>query len=555
MTPSPIGPVVLQAEVAGAVAGERVGLDERALVEEALDPLAGGALARRRAASRAPSPSRRAAPPRCGGAARRACPRWCGRRRRAAGRSRSAQRSRCGGYRGPGALWQGGAGDQPVRRPRPAAAARGRAAAGAGPGRLAGRGADREPVDERRRRRARPGGRAGRAGRRRRAADRRPRAAGPHLGVAAAGRADLQRAAAAGPARRRSGRGCRCWTGLAVADRAARARRGRRGAEVAERRAGRRAEGLRRAGRGAGAGRGRARHRPQRDHPGRRAAARRRHLAARWPAPRTTDRDTLLRAVLRALGDVLADPVAARGRYRAPLRHASGGRCASSCPAGASVEGTAEARRRRRPAGGGRDRLRRRRRRPPAAGSADRDRLGVEPGDRRRPRPSSRRPRARSRPAARRPSPVHSPRSGAPVGRGGEALRRRRVSPCRSCHDTVASKTVAVPPKLRSASTAALLQVDPDRSERLGGRCAPHGLTGVGGPPQRLDRLALDEQPHAGQRRVGRGHRVDQLLQRHRLEGRAAAVRRAPARTGRPPRCRRRGVTPRTVVPSAHSDV
>ena len=73
-----VGPVLLQAERRRAVPGELVELDERALVEEQLDPLAGGLACPWRAASRPPSPSRRAPPRRGAGRGRRACRPWCG---------------------------------------------------------------------------------------------------------------------------------------------------------------------------------------------------------------------------------------------------------------------------------------------------------------------------------------------------------------------------------------------------------------------------------------------------------------------------------------------
>lgn len=56
---------------------------------------------------------------------------------------------------------------------------------------------------------------------------------------------------------------------------------------------------------------------------------------------RTVDRDTLLRALLRALGDVLADPVAARADYRARCGTV-GRRVRVDLPGGRSVEGDAE---------------------------------------------------------------------------------------------------------------------------------------------------------------------------------------------------------------------
>lgn len=56
----------------------------------------------------------------------------------------------------------------------------------------------------------------------------------------------------------------------------------------------------------------------------------------------TTDRDTLLRAVLRSLREVLADPVAAREGYRAACG-TLGRRVRVELPGDRSVEGTAEA--------------------------------------------------------------------------------------------------------------------------------------------------------------------------------------------------------------------
>lgn len=56
----------------------------------------------------------------------------------------------------------------------------------------------------------------------------------------------------------------------------------------------------------------------------------------------TTDRDTLLRAVLRALGDVLADVAGARAAYR-ELCSTLGLRVRVELPGGRAVEGTAEA--------------------------------------------------------------------------------------------------------------------------------------------------------------------------------------------------------------------
>jgi BirA family transcriptional regulator, biotin operon repressor / biotin---[acetyl-CoA-carboxylase] ligase len=55
-----------------------------------------------------------------------------------------------------------------------------------------------------------------------------------------------------------------------------------------------------------------------------------------------TDRDTLLRAVLRALGDVVADPVAGRAAYRA-LCSTVGRRVTVSLPDGSTAEGEATA--------------------------------------------------------------------------------------------------------------------------------------------------------------------------------------------------------------------
>ncbi len=62
----------------------------------------------------------------------------------------------------------------------------------------------------------------------------------------------------------------------------------------------------------------------------------------RLEGARTTDRDTLLRAVLRSLTTVLADPVAARAAYREQCGTV-GRRVRVDLPAGRSVEGTAEA--------------------------------------------------------------------------------------------------------------------------------------------------------------------------------------------------------------------
>jgi len=56
---------------------------------------------------------------------------------------------------------------------------------------------------------------------------------------------------------------------------------------------------------------------------------------------RAVDRDTLLRAVLRALSDVLADPAAARADYRAHCG-TLGRRVLVELPGGRSVEGTAD---------------------------------------------------------------------------------------------------------------------------------------------------------------------------------------------------------------------
>lgn len=56
---------------------------------------------------------------------------------------------------------------------------------------------------------------------------------------------------------------------------------------------------------------------------------------------RTLDRDTLLRGVLRALGDVLADPAAARAAYRESCG-TLGRRVRVELPGDRSVEGTAE---------------------------------------------------------------------------------------------------------------------------------------------------------------------------------------------------------------------
>ena len=73
-----VGPLLLQPERGRPVPRQLVELDERALVEEQLDPLAGGLAAlgvllldRLRRARRAP-------PRRAAGRGRRACPRWCG---------------------------------------------------------------------------------------------------------------------------------------------------------------------------------------------------------------------------------------------------------------------------------------------------------------------------------------------------------------------------------------------------------------------------------------------------------------------------------------------
>ena len=66
------GPVVLQAEAVGPVAGEHVELGEAARVEQEVDPLAGGQLAARRAGARWRPRCRRARPPRAAPAGARA---------------------------------------------------------------------------------------------------------------------------------------------------------------------------------------------------------------------------------------------------------------------------------------------------------------------------------------------------------------------------------------------------------------------------------------------------------------------------------------------------
>jgi BirA family biotin operon repressor/biotin-[acetyl-CoA-carboxylase] ligase len=62
----------------------------------------------------------------------------------------------------------------------------------------------------------------------------------------------------------------------------------------------------------------------------------------RLEGARTTDRDTLLRAVLRSLKSVLADPEAARTAYRERCATV-GRRVRVELPAGRAVEGLAEA--------------------------------------------------------------------------------------------------------------------------------------------------------------------------------------------------------------------
>jgi BirA family biotin operon repressor/biotin-[acetyl-CoA-carboxylase] ligase len=131
------------------------------------------------------------------------------------------------------------------------------------------------------------------------------------------------------------------WGGLAVA-RALRERPDLDACpEVAERRAGGRPQALRRAGGGARAGSGGPRHRAERHHDTGGAPARQ-ATSLRLAGARTTDRDTVLRAVLRSLRAVLADAAAARAAYR-ELCSTLGERVRVELPAGATVEGVAEA--------------------------------------------------------------------------------------------------------------------------------------------------------------------------------------------------------------------
>jgi hypothetical protein len=114
----------------------------------------------------------------------------------------------------------------------------------------------------------------------------------------------------------------------------------------------------------------------------------------------------------------------------------------------------------------------------------------------------------------------------APLGGPGRRCREALLddsSPERSSQDTVASKTVAEPPKVPSTAPPSARRARPGRGSRPRG-CADRPPE-VDGPPQRLDRLALDEQLDGLERRLGRRDGVHQLLHRHRLEGGAATVR------------------------------
>ena len=173
------------------------------------------------------------------------------------------------------------------------------------------------------------GGAAG-PGRGRRGADRGTRAARPQLGLAAAGRAHLQRRRPAG-AGRRLGAAARRPGGR---QRGARAVRARRRTEVAERRAGRRARRCaacwpRSAATRSSSGIGlnvttRADELPHDQA-----------TSLQLAGATVTDRETLLKAVLRELAACIArQPLAS---YRQQVQHAGTAGAAGRCPAATSI--------------------------------------------------------------------------------------------------------------------------------------------------------------------------------------------------------------------------